>query len=73
MTFEAQSEIVRRAESKLERWNAALSDKRKFYPVIKAEWNRAFDVREREKTKLCGIDPERFKAMFPNEPNDRHL
>ena len=70
-SFNAQAEVVKRMETKLQSWDKALRDPRKHKPTIKCEWDRAFDARERAKTKLCRMDRERYAAMFPNEPNDR--
>jgi hypothetical protein len=62
---------VRRAETKLASWDKALRDPKKFKLVIKCEWDRAFDLRERLKTQLCKMDRVRYAEIYPNEPNDR--
>lgn len=59
------------AERRLKAWDAKLDNPRFFRPVIKCEWDRAFDTREALKTKLCRMDRDRFAAIYPNEPNDR--
>jgi hypothetical protein len=35
------------ADERLSVWDKALNDPKKFKPVIKCEWDRAFDARER--------------------------
>jgi hypothetical protein len=73
MTFEAVAAQARAAEQRLSAFDKKLDNPRFFRPVIKAEWDRAFDRREALKTQLCRMDPERFASLYPNEPNDRHL
>jgi hypothetical protein len=71
MTFEECKAKLDKAQDQLLGWSSKLRDPRKFQPLMKIEWGRAFDKREALKTQLCRMDRERFASYFPNEPNDR--
>ena len=71
LTFDECLAKLNKAQDQLLRWGSKLHDPRKFQPIMKAEWGRAFDRREALKTQLCRLDRERFATLFPNEPNDR--
>ena len=65
MNYQTCKAKLDRAESTLAKWGKACDDKRKFYPVMKAEWDRAFDNREAAKFAACRSDPKQFAADYP--------
>lgn len=70
-TFEELHRQVKSSHARLMAFDAKLNNPKYFQPVIKAEWDRAFDRREALKTKLCRMDRKAFSEAFPDEPNDR--
>jgi hypothetical protein len=54
------------AEAKLASWDKALNDPEKFKPVIKCEWDRAFDVRERAAKRYYEAYPISYCKDRPN-------
>jgi hypothetical protein len=71
MTFDECKSKLDKAQAQLDGWHRKLSDPRKFQPIMKIEWGRAFDKREALKTQLCRLDRDRYATLFPNGPNDR--
>lgn len=63
-----------RAELDMIRWGQACRDPSKFYPVVKAEFDRAFDKREALKARALAADPVRYARTYPgNAYGIRHL
>jgi hypothetical protein len=64
--YDTAKERLRLAEVALQRWGKTLNNQRRFYPVCKAEWNRAFDRRESAREATLRADPQRFVSDFPS-------
>lgn len=54
------------AQYRLGRWDAALRNPRKFQPIMKIEWNTAFDAREAAAQAACRADPDMFVTDYPS-------
>lgn len=52
---------------KLDRWEAARNDPRKFQPVMRCEYSRAFDAYQAAKDAAYKVDPTHFLSLFPDE------
>lgn len=55
-----------KAQKKLKAWDDTLNDPGKFQPIMKMEWESAFDAREDAVQLACKADPDRFVVDYPS-------
>ena len=58
---------VAKARATIARWDRALADPRKFQPVMRAEYDRAFDALEKARDDARKADPVAYARAYPEE------
>lgn len=65
MDYPTALAAYRKAQATLDGWDARLRDPKKFKPVIRCEWDRAFDKRELARDAAQKADPRQFAIDHP--------
>lgn len=63
--YSSFKEALDKAQKFLDGWTKLLDDPKKFQPLIKRQWELAFDARERAAIAACRSDPRAFAADYP--------
>jgi hypothetical protein len=58
---------IAKAKKRLDGWERNLNNPQKFQPIMRCEYDHAWDAYQAAKDAAYKTDPARFLELFPNE------